>query len=118
MGSGLYDDLFRRIIDAREEFIRHEVEANTVIINGRRYGKLAMKAGDAMRYGYTPSIVGLTAEVAYGLPDDWDFVVLRREQPARSAFDQLREENKRLRKTLEEIADLAAENKEGTSDGL
>lgn len=62
-----YDELIRRILDAQEEMLKCEVEANTVVLNGRKYGKL-------FKDGFRPTIFGLKAEVA-NLPDEWDFLV-------------------------------------------
>ena len=57
MTHGLYKDLFEKIATAQEELLKHCVEANTVIINGRKYAKLAREV-ELCRFGFTPMIFG------------------------------------------------------------
>lgn len=105
--SNIYDDLFQRIADAREKLLENRIRANTVIINGRKYGMLGHQIQDALRLGYTPSIVGLSADSTCALPDDFDFIVTDQLRPPQSEFDRLRNENKRLRERLRSIEKLA-----------
>ena len=104
----MYDDLIERILYAQEEMLKHCVEANTVVINGKKYGKLAAEIQWAMFHSHTPTLVGLAAEAA-NLPDDWDFIVQNRVYPPMSKLDRLTEENKRLKQKLENIRAMMEE---------
>ena len=64
------DKLIDLILHAREELLRCEIEANTVVLDGKRFGKL-------FRPGYVPSILGMRVEFA-SLPENYDFLVQRR----------------------------------------
>lgn len=92
-----YQELYKRIVDAHNKMLENRVRANTVIINGRKYGMLGKTIEDALLHGYTPTIVGLSTDVTCGLPDDFDFVVMEKNNPPRSEFDKLRDENRELR---------------------
>lgn len=79
----IYDDLCERILCAQEEMLKHEIEANTVVLNGKKYAKL-------MKPGYYPTIFGMALEVDRMLPDDWDFIVQRREPKIATNADRIR----------------------------
>lgn len=81
--ADIYDDLCERILRAQEELLKHEVEANTVVLNGKKYAKL-------MKPGYRPTIFGMALEVDRMLPDDWDFIVQYREPEPATNADRLR----------------------------
>jgi hypothetical protein len=104
----MYDDLIERILYAQEEMLKHCVEANTVVINGKKYGELAADIQWAMFHDHTPTIVGLAAEVA-DLPDDWDFIVQNRVYPPLSLLDQTLAENKRLKQKLANLKAMMEE---------
>ena len=111
-----YDELFQRIADAKEKLLENQVRANTVIINGRKYGMLGFQIQDSLRNGCTPSLVGLSANSTCALPDDFDFIVTDQPFPPQSEFDRLRNENKRLRerlRTIEKLADCFTEEAAG-----
>ena len=80
--ADIYDDLCERILCAQEEMLKHEIEANTVILNGKKYGAL-------FKSGYRPSIFGMAAECER-LPDDWDFIVQYREPKLATNADRIR----------------------------
>jgi len=70
--QSVIDNLVKRVIEAEDELIKHEVMANTVVLNGRKYGFL-------MKPGYYQSICGLKVEFD-NLPDEMDFAVQKRPQ--------------------------------------
>jgi hypothetical protein len=104
MQKGLYDDLFERIAVAYEELLKHDVEANAVVINGAKYGRLANEIL-LSRYRHTPMIFGLAVE-AKRLPDDWDFIVMRSSQPPMSRYDEIAAENEALKSKLAELKEI------------
>ena len=69
--ESILSELFRRVTDAKELMLKHEIEANTVVLNNRKYAALVDKLK------WYPTICGLKAEVA-PLMDDVDFIVQRR----------------------------------------
>lgn len=81
--ADMYTDLCERILAAQEEMLKHEVEANTVVLNGKKYAKL-------MKPGYRPTIFGMALEVDRSLPDDWDFIVQCREPQLATNADRIR----------------------------
>ena len=108
MIHGLYGDLFERIATAQEEMLKHCVEANTVVINGKKYGWLANEIWTAKYFGNTPMIFGLAADTA-NLPDDWDFIVQRRDYPPMSEFDKLIAKNREMKEKFAKIRELLGE---------
>ena len=77
-----WDELLESIMTAKEELLKHKIEANTVILNGRKYGKL-------LNGKHKPSICGMAAE-ADNLPDEYDFVVQYVETPPVTNADRIR----------------------------
>ena len=69
--ESILSELFRRVTDAKELMLKHEIEANTVVLNNRKYAALVDKLK------WYPTICGLKAEVA-PLMDDVNFIVQRR----------------------------------------
>ena len=61
------DELIDRIRTAMDKMWEEKLTANTVVLNGKKYGCL-------FELGFTPSICGLTAELG-NLPDNMDFIV-------------------------------------------
>lgn len=61
------DELIERICTAMDKMWEEKLTANTVVLNGKKYGCL-------FEQGFTPSICGLTAELG-NLPDNMDFIV-------------------------------------------
>lgn len=81
--ADIYDDLCERILCAQEEMLKHGIEANTVVLNGKKYAKL-------MKPGYYPTIFGMALEVDRMLPDDWDCIVQYREPKFATNADRIR----------------------------
>lgn len=71
-------ELMERIVEAENLAIKNEIEANAVVINGRKYGMIKSHPG------LTPTIFGMKAETRPDMPDDWDFFIQQRLEPAGS----------------------------------
>ncbi len=77
-------DLLERIIEAQDLLLMNEIKANTVVINGRKYGMLKDKPGLA------PTIIGMKAETRVDMPDDWDFFLQERPPQPQTNADKIR----------------------------
>lgn len=77
-------DLYERIIEAENLAFTNEINANTVVINGRKYGMLKDKPG------FAPTIIGMKAETKVDMPDDWDFFIQERPPQPKTNADRLR----------------------------
>jgi len=66
-----FNELCERILTAQEEMLKHKIEANSVTLNGRKYGKLL----DGLPPNVKPTIFGMALKADYALPDDYDFLV-------------------------------------------
>lgn len=66
-----YDELMRSILTAQEKMLKHKIEANSVTLNGRKYGKLIEGCPPNMK----PTIFGMAVKADYALPDDYDSLV-------------------------------------------
>lgn len=66
-----YKELCEAILTAQEELLKHKIEANSVTLNGRKYGKLIDNCPPNMK----PTIFGMAVKADYALPDDYDFLV-------------------------------------------
>ena len=77
-------DLYERIIEAENLAFMNEIKANTVVINGRKYGMLKDKPG------FAPTIIGMKAETKADMPDDWDFFLQERPPQPKTNADRLR----------------------------
>lgn len=66
-----YNELCERILTAKEEMLKCEIEANSVTLNGRKYGKLV----DDCPVGMKQTIFGMAVKTDYTMPDDYDFLV-------------------------------------------
>ena len=66
-----YDELMDNILTAQREMIKHCIEANSVTLNGKKYGKLIEKLPSNMK----PTIFGMAAKVDYAMPDEYDFIL-------------------------------------------
>ena len=51
--------------------LEHGIEANSVTLNGKKYGKLIKNLPPNMK----PTIFGMTVKAEYAMPDDYDFLV-------------------------------------------
>ena len=67
----IYDELMQSILTAQEEMLKHKIEANSVTLNGRKYGKLIENCPPNMK----PTIFGMAVKTDYAMPDDYDFLV-------------------------------------------
>lgn len=65
-------DLYERIIEAQNLAFMNEIKANTVVINGHKYGMLKDKPG------FVPTVFGMKAETKADIPDEWDFFLQER----------------------------------------
>ena len=65
------DELVKSILKAQEEMLKYKIEANSVTLNGRKYGKLIENCPPNMK----PTIFGMAVKAAYDMPDDYDFLV-------------------------------------------
>ena len=66
-----YDELMKSILTAQEQMLKYSIEANSVTLNGRKYGKLIENLPPNMK----PTIFGMAVKADYALPDDYDFLV-------------------------------------------
>ena len=66
-----YDELIESILTAQDEMLKHKIEANSVTLNGRKYGKLVENLPPNIK----PTIFGMTVKADYTMPDDYDFLV-------------------------------------------
>lgn len=66
-----YDELMQNILTAKEQMLHHSIEANSVTLNGRKYGKLIENLLPNMK----PTVFGMAVKADYALPDDYDFLV-------------------------------------------
>ena len=66
-----YDELMQSILTAQEQMLKHSIEANSVTLNGRKYGKLI----ENLPQNIKPTIFGMAVKADYALPDDYDFLV-------------------------------------------
>lgn len=99
-----YDELVDSILTAKEEMLKHKIEANSVTLNGRKYGKLI----EDYPLNIKPTIFGMAVKAEYALPDDYDFLVqYEPPQPATNA-DRIRA------MTDEELADFIARQRFST----
>ena len=78
------EDLFKRVLEAQEQSLKDNIEHNTVVLNGNKYGYLK-------RPGYTPMLFGMKLETA-NMPDDYDFMLMNKLEPYifRSNADRIR----------------------------
>lgn len=104
----MYEDLIEKILIAQEEMLKHCVEANTVVINKKRFAKLGAEINRSMLLGNTPMICGLAA-VTDDLPDEVEFIVQDRPFPPMSLLDQTLAENKRLKQKLANLKAMMEE---------
>lgn len=81
-----YDELMKSILTAQEEMLKYKIEANSVTLNGRKYGKLIENCPANMK----PTIFGMAAKVAYDIPDDYDFLVQYEPPQPKTNADRIR----------------------------
>lgn len=81
-----YDELVDSILTAKEEMLKHKIEANSVTLNGRKYGKLFENCPPNMK----PTIFGMAVKTDCALPDDYDFLVQYEPPQPMSNADRIR----------------------------
>lgn len=81
-----YDELIESILTAQEMMLQHDVEANSVTLNGRKYGKLIENLPPNIK----PTIFGMAVKAEYALPDDYDFLVQYEPPRLKSNADRIR----------------------------
>lgn len=81
-----YNELCEAILTAQEEMLKYKVEANSVTLNGRRYGKLIENCPPNMK----PTIFGMAVKADYALPDDYDFLVQYEPPQPKTNADRIR----------------------------
>lgn len=119
MASGLYDELIERAIEAEEKMIYDGFRGNTIIINGKKYGRLynfIRRYGGGRYSMLAPCIAGLTVQGA-PLPDDFDFIIAGVSpqldtKPCEKSYDELLRENSIMRNALNGLMADMAELKE------
>ena len=77
-------DFYERIIEAQNLALMNEINANTVVINGRKYGMLKYKPG------FVPTIFGMKAEARADMPGEWDFFLQERPPQPKTNADRVR----------------------------
>ena len=81
-----YNELCEAILTAQEEMLKYKIEANSVTLNGRKYGKLIENCPPNMK----PTIFGMTVKADYALPDDYDFLVQYEPPQQQTNADRIR----------------------------
>lgn len=81
-----YDELMESILAAQEQMLKCCIEANSVTLNGRKYGKLIENCPPNMK----PTIFGMSVKADYALPDDYDFLVQHEPPQPQTNADRIR----------------------------
>lgn len=81
-----YDELMKSILTAHEQMLKHSIEANSVTLNGRKYGQLIENLPPNIK----PTIFGMAVKADYALPDDYDFFVQYEPPQPKSRGDRFR----------------------------
>ena len=81
-----YNELCESILTAQEEMLKHKIEANSVTLNGRKYGKLITDCPPNMK----PTIFGMAVKADYSMPDDYDFLVQYEPPKPQTNADRIR----------------------------
>lgn len=81
-----YDELMDSILTAQEEMFKCKIEANSVTLNGRKYGKLIENLPPNIK----PTIFGMAVKADYALPDDYDFLVQYESPQSQTNADRIR----------------------------
>ena len=80
------------------------VKANTVIINGKKYGRLAEFMFNH-QYCHTPTLFGLNVGVDMQMDDDFDFFVTYCYDPPITEYDKLKKRYDELKERCESLSD-------------
>ena len=78
------DELMRRILEAENEAFKKKINANTVVVNGRKYGVLKETPG------FTNTLFGMKLGTPVDMPDDWDFFLQERPPVQKTNADRIR----------------------------
>ncbi len=81
-----YDELIESILTAQEQMLKHSIEANSVTLNGRKYGTLI----ENLPANIKPTIFGMAVKADYALPDDYDFLVQYEPPQPKTNADRIR----------------------------
>ena len=81
-----YDELMRSILTAQEQMLQHSIQANSVTLNGRKYGKLI----ENLPPNTKPTIFGMAVKADYAMPDDYDFLVQYEPPKPQTNADRIR----------------------------
>ena len=81
-----YNELMESILKAKEQMLRHNIEANSVTLNGRKYGMLI----ESLPSNIKPTIFGMAVKADYALPDDYDFLVQYEPPQPKTNADRIR----------------------------
>lgn len=78
------EELLKRIIAAKDQMLKDNIEANTIMLNGNKYGYLK-------RPGYTPMLFGMKVETE-NMPEEYDFMLMNKQNffMFRSNADRIR----------------------------
>lgn len=95
-----YDELMQNILTAQEEMLKYKIEANSVTLNGRKYGKLIENCPPNMK----PTIFGMAVKADYALPDDYDLLVQYEPPQPMTNYDSIRS------MSVEELAEWLERN--------
>lgn len=82
----MYEELMKSILTAQEQMLKNNIEANSVTLNGRKYGKLIENLPPNIK----PTIFGMAVKADYALPDDYDFLVQYEPPKPKTNRDKLR----------------------------
>ena len=81
-----FNELCESILTAQEEMLKYKIEANSVTLNGRKYGKLL----EGLPPNVKPTIFGMALKADYALPDDYDFLVQHEPPKSKTNADRIR----------------------------
>lgn len=93
--TSVADALFRRILEAQELALKDEVEVNTIVLNGNKYGYIKESPK------YITTLFGMNVETE-NMPRDYDFLIQWRPEKPQTNGDRIRA------MTDEELADFIA----------
>lgn len=99
-----YDELMQSILTAKEQMLQHSIEANSVTLNGRKYGHLIENLPPNMK----PTVFGMAVKADYALPDDYDFLVQYEPPQPKTNADRIRSmTDEELAAKIEELCQYA-----------
>ena len=81
--TSVADALFRRILEAQELALKDEVEVNTIVLNGNKYGYIKESPK------YITTLFGMNVETE-NMPKDYDFLIQWRPTKPQTNADRIR----------------------------